>query len=188
MFDIVTEISIVALIAALVNRLQLTRKRKAVVILSFLPRIGLCIPAALHAANVQATGRATDVAFAHVNQALWLQTMLAWSLLTCSIPSFKAALRPFERGGGAYSTSTDRHYDEAAGNLFVGRSYKTTVSKGGKASSHRASQRIKIPASKRAAIRSSMTGERPQLSDQIQVDVDITVLHVSEGTEVGSML
>ncbi|KAF4547386.1 Hypothetical protein D9617_43g040020 [Elsinoe fawcettii] len=117
--DLLLEAASLTLVCVLINQIQLKRSRKISVILSFLPRLGLVIPAALHAVSVRSTSNAADVAFAHVDQAVWLQAMLAWSLLTCSIPSFKAALRPFERKGATYSTSTDRKaYDEAAGNLF----------------------------------------------------------------------
>ncbi|KAF2224201.1 hypothetical protein BDZ85DRAFT_260565 [Elsinoe ampelina] len=169
--DLLIEAVSLGLVCVLVNHIQLKRSHKIAVTISFVPRVALVIPAALHAASIKNTASAEDVAFAHVDQAVWLQTMLAWSLLTCSIPSFKAALRPFERGGATYSTSTDRRaYDEAAGNLFVGPTVKTIATKGG-----RTSQRAQT----RATIHSSLRSKQEDHGDRIQVDVDITVLHES---------
>ncbi|KAH6643425.1 hypothetical protein BKA67DRAFT_632884 [Truncatella angustata] len=98
--DIVTEILIFLLPIALMWPLNMTMKRKFQVSLAFSFRFIVVIFSALHLAHFNEYPSSAQPQFAVTKTLLFQQTMVAWALISATIPNLKAFMRSFSMGMG----------------------------------------------------------------------------------------
>lgn len=139
--DIATEILLFAVPTILVSKVMITGRAKILVCAAFACRFPLIVFTTIHAIAVARTNAAADRAFSYVSVIVWIQILLAWSLISASIPSFKAFMHPFDAVsdegtyGGATRSQVNGSYlmmgkqkPKGSSQLRSGRSDKSAAS------------------------------------------------------------
>jgi len=116
--DCVSEIVLTLVPAILVRGLMMSNHSKIIVIAAFAPRLGLLILSGILAWTVH-SNLDTNPNMAYLFLIVFTQATLAWSLISASLPCFRAFIRPFHAVMKHHSYPTD-HGASAAGNLYRG--------------------------------------------------------------------
>lgn len=116
--DCVSEIVLTVVPAFLVRGLMMSNHSKITVIAAFAPRLILLIFSGVLASTVH-NNLSTDPNMAYVFLVIFTQIILCWSLISASLPCFRALIRPFDAIMEHTSYPTD-HGASAAGNLYRG--------------------------------------------------------------------
>ncbi|KAI8718150.1 hypothetical protein NCS52_00893000 [Fusarium sp. LHS14.1] len=98
--DILTEIFTWLLVVQLSWSVSMSFARKCQVAMAFSFRIPLIALSAIHLAYISKYPDATEPQFAVTNSLLFQQTMIAWSLISATVPNLKNFLKSFSIGMG----------------------------------------------------------------------------------------
>jgi len=116
--DCVSEIVLTLVPALLVRGLMMSNHSKITVIAAFAPRLILLVFSGVLASTVH-DNLNTDPNMAYLFLVIFTQMILCWSLISASLPCFRAFIRPFDAVVDHTSYPTD-HGASAAGNLYRG--------------------------------------------------------------------
>lgn len=116
--DCMSEIVLTVVPALLVRGLMMSTHSKITVIAAFAPRLILLIFSGVLASTVHSNLN-KDPNMAYLFLVIFTQIILCWSLISASLPCFRAFIRPFDAIMAHTSYPTD-HGASAAGNLYRG--------------------------------------------------------------------
>lgn len=121
--DMATEVLLIAVPTILVSRVMIHTRAKVLVCLAFTSRLPLIAFTAIHSVYIERAREASDRAFAYVDVVLWIQILIAWSLISASIPSFKAFMNPFDAiaDEGMFANNSGPRSDINGAYLMMGR-------------------------------------------------------------------
>lgn len=121
---------------------------------------------AVYASQVQAALAKPDASFAYVPPLIWLQVLFAWSLISASIPSFKAFMQPFDKIQERECMPNFTRTQKIGPHLLMGP--------------HRSSIAASVPTNPRRSAKSQPSTEKSQMSigrlrlDDVEAEVTIT--------------
>ncbi|THZ76048.1 hypothetical protein D6C85_02512 [Aureobasidium pullulans] len=95
-FDIITEAALMIVPSYLVSGVMLGSRPKMLVMTAFAFRLAVVGFSITHLRRLSRTVDAEDKGFSFISPAIWIQIWLAWSLVSASIPSFRAFMNPFD--------------------------------------------------------------------------------------------
>ncbi|THW70162.1 hypothetical protein D6D19_07993 [Aureobasidium pullulans] len=95
-FDIITEAALMIVPSYLVSGVMLGSRPKMLVMTAFAFRLAVVGFSITHLRRLSRTVDAEDKGFSFISPGIWIQIWLAWSLVSASIPSFRAFMNPFD--------------------------------------------------------------------------------------------
>lgn len=173
--DGVSEIILTLIPALLVKGLMMKTHSKLIVMAAFAPRLILLVLSGVLAYTVHENLDA-DSNMAYVFLVVFTQCLLAWSLVSASLPCFRAIIKPFDAIAehGSYPTN---HDNSAAANLYRGHqkcSQASAYAVSGNASNGIRSGNVSKIASKRRSTDEARLLDTP-LQDNKVIRVDFHV-------------